>query len=103
MWPGLRLVGAGSGHVKKGVFETVADVTEAEGVVTVTLHSGLSLAGAQAVRTLRLCSAITYASCQGLTLHGVVRLTCTDSPHWGMKHLYVGASRCTAHNLLEVA
>jgi hypothetical protein len=94
-------VGAGSGPVKKGVFESVATVSEADG--TVTLHSGLSLAGAQAVRTLRLCSAITYASCQGLTLHGVVRLDCTESPHWGIKHLYVGASRCTAHNLLEVA
>ena len=103
VWPGLRLVGAGSGPVKKGVFESVATVSEADGVVTVTLHSGLSLLGTQAVRTLRLCSAITYASCQALTLHGVVRLDCTENRHWTWKHLYVGASRCTAHHLLEVS
>ena len=103
VWPGLRLVGAGCGQVKKGVFETVATVSEADGVVTVTLHSGLSLVGAQAVRTLRLCSAITYASCQGLTLHGVVRLDCTESSHFTCRHLYVGSSRCTSHQLLEIS
>ena len=89
--------------MKKGVFETVAGVSEADGVVTVTLHSGLSLVGTQAVRTLRLCSAITYANCQGLTLHGVVRLDCTESPHFTCRHLYVGSSRCTSHQLLEIS
>jgi len=96
-WPGLRLVGAG-GPVKKGVFETVDSVADG----TITLHNGLSLVASQAVRGLRLCHAITYASCQGLTLHGRVRLDCTESPHYSSKHLYVGASRCTSHDLLEV-
>ena len=76
-------------------------VSDVDGV-TVTLHSGMSLVESQAVRTLRLCSAITYASCQGLTLQGVVRLDCTTSPHFTSKHIYVGSSRCTKSELLEI-
>jgi hypothetical protein len=45
--------------------------------------------------------AITYASCQGLTLPGVVMLG-TKSDHFTMKHLYVGLSRATAADLVEV-
>ena len=69
---------------------------------TITLHNGLSLVASQAVRGLRLSHSITYASCQGLTLHGRVRLDCTESLHYSNKHLYVGSSRCTSHELLEV-
>ena len=86
--------------MKKGVFETIHEVSD-EG--DVTLESGLSLTAAQAVRALRLSYALTYASIQGLTLTGVVRLECTTSPHFSIRHLYVGASRATAHDLLEVA
>ena len=45
------------------------------------------------LRSTRLCHAITYASCQGLTLRG--RVCDADNPHFSVKHLYVGASRCT--------
>ena len=62
--------------MKKGVFESVATVSE-DGVV---LHSGVSLTAHQAVRALRLSTALTYASVQGLTVCSVVRLDCTDSP-----------------------
>ena len=69
---------------------------------TVHLTCGLQLSHEQAVRSLRLAYALTYASCQGLTLRGVVRLE-TDSPNMTLKHLYVGISRATAAGLAEVA
>ena len=72
VWPGLRVIGAG-GALRKGVFDTVALVDENEGG-TVHLEGGAKLSFHHAVRSLRLCYAITYASCQGLTLSGVVRL-----------------------------
>ena len=66
------------------------------------LESGARLTFHQAIRSLRLSYAITYASCQGLTLPGAVRLDDTDNEHFGTRHLYVGSSRATAHTLLEV-
>ena len=99
LWSGLSVVGAG-GAIKKGVFETIAYATPEE----VVLHSGTRLTAYQAVRSLRLAYALTYRSTQGLTTGpGVVRLDCTGSPHFTQRHLYVGASRATAHTLLEVA
>ena len=91
------MLGAG-GAVKKGVFETVAHATPEE----VVLHSGARLTAHQAVRSLRLAYALTYPSTQGLTLPGIVRLDCTANRHFTWKHLYVGASRCTSHQLLEI-
>jgi len=97
LWQGLTVVGAG-GAVKQGAFETVAHATPEE----VLLHSGTRLTAHQAVRSLRLAYALTYPTTQGLTLPGVVRLDCTANSHFTWKHLYVGASRCTSHQLLEV-
>ena len=37
---------------------------------------------AKLLRHTRLCHAITYASCQGLTLRGRVHLRDTSSPHF---------------------
>ena len=87
--------------MKKGVFEQISHVC-AEGDGTVLLGSGLKLAFHQAIRSLRLSYAITYASCQDLTLPGVVRLDDTDIEHFNVRHMYVGSSRSTTHNLLEV-
>ena len=98
VWAGLRVVGAG-GPVKKGVFEIIESVT---GDGDVTLSNGVYLTAHQAIRSLRLCYAITYARCQGLTLPGIVRLDCTASPHFTVRHLYVGSSRPTSHQLLEI-
>jgi hypothetical protein len=39
---------------------------------------------------------------QGLTLPGSVRLL-TRHPHFGKRHLYIGASRATSHLLLEIS
>jgi hypothetical protein len=44
---------------------------------------------------------LTYASCQGLTLPGRLRLE-TGSPNMTLRHLYVGVSRATAADLVEV-
>ncbi len=97
IWPGLRLIGGGS-RCLKGVFVTVDEVTDE----FVTISNGQKLNHADAVRSLRLCSALTYASVQGLTLKGLVRLETTDSPNFTLKHLYIGSSRATCSSLLEV-
>ena len=97
IWPGLQLIGAG-GRCLKGMFYTVVACDEAK----VELNTGASLTHQQAFESLRLCYALTYASCcQGLTLPGVVRLD-TESKHFTLKHLYVGLSRATAADLAEV-
>ena len=95
VWPGLRLVGAG-GKVRKGVFVTVSEVGE-----RVSLESGQSFEHQELLKHTRLCSA-TYASVQGLTLQGRVWLCDTDSPHFTLKHLYMGCSRATSSELLSV-
>jgi Cdc6-like AAA superfamily ATPase len=96
LWKGLQLIGAGH-RCLKGLFYEVEEVNEE----MVTLTNGLVLTHKQAVQSLRLCYALTYASCQGLTLPGVVRLD-TQSSHFTLKHLYVGLSRGTAADLAEV-
>ena len=97
VWPGLQLIGAGS-RCLKGMFYTVVTCDEAK----VELNTGVSLTHQQAFESLRLSYALTYASCQGLTLPGVVRLD-TQSSHFTLKHLYVGLSRATAADLVEVS
>ena len=87
------MIGAG-GKVQKGTFLTVEAV---EGDV-VRLESGQFFA----VKHTRLCSAITYASVQGLTLRGRVWLYDVESPHFTLKHLYMGCSRATNSELLSV-
>ena len=107
LWKGLQLIGAGH-RCLKGLFYEVAEirsdvakeVAENSGAI-VKLTSGLVLTHEQAVQSLRLTYALTYASCQGLTLPGVVRLD-TRSDHFTLKHLYVGLSRATAADLVEV-
>ena len=96
VWPGLQLIGAGS-RCLKGMFYTVVACDDAK----VELNTGVGLTHQQAFESLRLSYALTYASCQGLTMPGVVRLD-TQSSHFTMKHLYVGLSRATAADLVEV-
>ncbi len=96
LWSGQQLVGAG-GKVLKGLFYIVGKLTED----TVELVGGLTLSHHDAVRSLRLPYALTYASCQALTLKGVVRLE-TESTNMTLRHLYVGISRATAAVLTEV-
>jgi deoxyribodipyrimidine photolyase-like uncharacterized protein len=62
----------------------------------------VKLTQATAIKCLRPAWALTFASVQGLTLGGRVRLLDTDHSHFVLKHLYVGSSRATAASLLEV-
>ncbi len=95
VWVGMTLIGSGH-RCLKGVFVTVEDIN----CDSVTV-SGQKLNHADAIRSLRLCSALTYASVQGLTLKGIVRIE-TDSRNFTLKHLYIGSSRATCSSLLEV-
>ena len=95
VWPGLRLVGAG-GKVAKGCFVTVSEASPE----SVKLEMGERFTRAELLRHTRLCHAITYASCQGLTLQGRVHLCDTTSPHFELRHLYVGASRAELLSVL---
>ena len=95
VWPGLRLIGAG-GKIPKGVFVAVAEV-EPDGV---RLDNGMRLKNQELLRATRPSHAVTYASCQGLTLHNRVRLD-LESCHLTLRHLYVGALRATSSELLR--
>jgi hypothetical protein len=96
IWPGQRLVGAGN-KVPKGCFVTVQSVDEQN----VTLDTGLVMSYQHCSCSLRLAHALTFASCQGLTLQNRVRLE-TKSGHISTRHLYVGISRATRADLVEV-
>jgi hypothetical protein len=96
IWPGIQLIGAG-GRCLKGLFYTVETIMDD----VLFLNTGQKLTRSECVKSLRLAYALTYASCQGLTLKGVVRLE-TDSPNMTLRHLYVGISRATAATLVQV-
>ena len=83
--------------MRKGVFVTVNHIDEN----TITLDNGLTLSYDQC-DCLRLSHSITYAACQGLTLQGGVRLCETAHNNFNIKHLYVGSSRCTSAQLLQI-
>ena len=103
IWPGLRLIGAGGSngrYAHKGCFYFVEKIGEQVTLVDAR-GATLELSPEQVGEHLRLSYAITYASCQGLTLRGRVRLH-TRSPHFTTRHLYVGSSRATSADLLEV-
>ena len=93
VWPGLRLIETG-GKIPKGVFVAVAEV-EPDGV---RLDNGMRLKNQELLRATRPSHAVTYASCQGLTLHNRVRLD-LESCHLTLRHLYVGASQATSSEL----
>ena len=85
-------------RVTKGIYVHVAEANQDK----ITLDGGDTFTHAALLRHTRLCHAITYASCQGLTLEARVFLCDTESPHFTVKDLYVGASRATASGLLSV-
>ena len=98
LWPGVTLVGAG-GCCPKGILVEVTALTEEE----VCLSSGAKLGREQVCKCTRLAHCLCYASVQGLTLPGVVRLEDTDSPMFCLRKLYVGVSRATAAEKVEVS
>ena len=70
---------------------------------SLTLTDGTQLSHFMASKALRLAYALTYASCQGLTLEGRVRLWDTDSPHFTRRHLFVALSRATGAEYVDIA
>ena len=96
IWHGQLLVGAGN-KVPKRTFVTVQSADEDK----VVLDTGLVLSHQHCSTSLRLAHALTFASCQGLTLQNRVRLE-SKSGHLTTRHLYVGISRATRHDLVEV-
>ena len=95
VWPGLVLIGAG-GKTKRGLWYTVRSVNE-----THVAFDGLTLTREDTVQWTRLAFALVFASVQGLTLQGHVRLE-TNSPNFTLRHLYVGISRATSADLVSV-
>jgi hypothetical protein len=108
-WEGMRLLGAGA-KCKKNVFHTVVAVSDDELTVAYTSRNDqgleketlVTLTPEMALKSLRPCWALTYASVQGATLRGRVRLEDTTHKNFNIRHLYVGASRATAASLLEI-
>jgi len=62
---------------------------------------GLTLNREDTVQHTRLAFALVFASVQGLTLQGHVRLE-TSSPMFTLRHLYVGISRATSADLVSI-
>ena len=96
LWPGLRLIGCG-GKVQRGVFVHVETLGDSD----LLLDNGTRVKYEDLHKCLRLAHCLTYASAQGLALKGRLRLE-TLGIHFSIKHLYVGASRTTSSQLLEV-
>ena len=76
--------------------DTSKITVQAEDEVPITLRRG------QFFRSFRLSYAVTYASCQGLTLTGLVALHDTGHIHFTRRMLYVAMSRATSHDKLVV-
>ena len=55
-----------------------------------------------AAKSLRMTHGLTYASIEGLTLKGRIRLCDTNHPKFDWRKLYVGLSRATSSDLVEV-
>ena len=65
-------------------------------------QSIISLSREDVSRYMRLCHALTYASCEGLTIRGRIRLCDVRHPKFTWRKLFVGLSRATSHRLVEV-
>jgi hypothetical protein len=106
MWlqPGLKVMCICEGkrgrlynHAFFTVFATSAN--------TVTLEDSIGtfeIKHEEAAKVLRLTYALTYASIEGLTLNGIVRLHDSNHPRMCWRKLNVGLSRGTAADLVEI-
>ena len=96
LWRGVTLVGAG-GPCPKGILVQVVSLSDEE----VCLSNGAKLSHEQICKCTRLAHCLCYASVQGLTLPGIVKLEDTESPLFCLRKLYVGVSRATAAQKVE--
>jgi hypothetical protein len=97
IWEGVTLLGS-TQSVKKGIRNglmynvRVIDL-EAEQVTLEYAGAEFLLSFKDVTAWLRPSFARTYASVQGDEVHGPLRLHCTGSKFFTLKHLYVGLSR----------
>ena len=56
----------------------------------------------EAATVLRLTFALTFASCEGMTIPGILRLHDGDHPRFDWRKLFVGISRGTGADDVEV-
>ena len=92
LWRGITLVGAG-GPCPKGILVEVTSLDEDE----VCLSHGATLRREQVCKCTRLAHCLCDASVQGR-----VRLEDTDKPLFCLRKLYVGVSRATSAEHVEV-
>jgi hypothetical protein len=106
MWlqPGLRVMcicECRRGRLYNHASYTVAALGES----TVTLEDTLGtfeIKHEEAARVLRLTFALTFASIEGMSIPGILRLHDGGHPRMDWRKLFVGISRGTAANNVEV-
>ena len=92
LWPGMCLLGCVPME-KHGIRNGVAYTVDAVDKTLVHLKESPKLTLQDVVQMLRLGYAMTYASVQSRETEGTLCLHDTDTPHFTMRHLYVGLSR----------
>lgn len=102
LWPGLLVIGRNKhGTIANGCFYEVLAANDQ--TVEIQTEAGpVQVSHAVASKNLRLTYALTYASVQGLTLPGRVRLWDVASRHFTRTHLFVALSRATAASLVDI-
>ena len=96
------MIGCCSGRkVRNGLQYTIVEIKE-----KITVQHGedepMQLKRGKFVRCMRLPHGITFASCQGLTVPGLIALWDCDHPCMTWRHLLVGLSRATARDKVVV-
>ena len=102
-WVGQAVVACTRGRkLKNGCKYTIQALGP---TVTVQADGGepVHLKRAEFFSAMRLCYAVTYASAQGLTIEGLLRLHDTSHMRFDARMLFVGMSRARARNLLIVS
>jgi hypothetical protein len=93
VFQGMRLVGCGPPFRKGQIYELSLD----------PLRVDEKPVAEETLKGVRPAYALTIAGCQGMTLRGAVRVLETSHHRFGMRHLYVAASRACAAEALQVA
>ena len=93
VFQGLRLVGCGPPFRKGQIYQLSVNPWKVDDQPVAEA----------ALRGLKLAYALTISSCQGMSLKGTVRILEGSHRRFGLKHLYVAASRACAARDLQVA
>jgi hypothetical protein len=106
MWlqPGLKVMcicEGKRGRLYNHAFFTVF-ATSANTVTLEDTKGTFEIKCEEAAKVLRLTYALTYASIEGMTLNGIVKLHDSSHPRMCWRKLNVGLSRGTAANKVEI-